>query len=148
MSLAQPILKYVDSFTVTGFSARTQNSIEFDEQTAQLPKLWQKFNSNNPAINETVFGVYWDYESDVNGFYTVTAGVASENEKHELISVKINSGNYLIFRGKGELPKAIIDTWTTVWNYFTEDNSYKRAFMTDFEVYSNDDEVAIYIGIE
>lgn len=148
MSLAQPMVKYVDSFTVTGFSVRTQNSIEFDEKTAKLPKLWQKFNSNNPTIDETVFGVYSDYESDVNGFYTVTAGVASENDMKELKSVKINSGNYLIFKGKGEMPKAIIDTWKTVWNYFTVDSPYKRSFMADFEAYSNGDEVAIYIGIE
>lgn len=148
MSLAQPIVKYIDSFTVTGFSVRTQNSIEFDEKTAKLPKLWQKFNSNNPTIDETVFGVYSDYESDVNGFYTVTAGIASANEVDELSSVKINSGNYLIFRGKGEMPKAIIDTWRVVWNYFTVDSPYKRCFMTDFEAYSNGDEVAIYIGIK
>ena len=148
MSLAQPIVKYVDGFTVTGFSVRTQNSIEFDEKTAKLPKLWQKFNSNNPTIDATVFGVYSDYESDVNGFYTVTAGITGENEMKELKSVKINSGNYLVFKGKGEMPKAIIDTWKTVWNYFTEDSPYQRSFMTDFEAYSNGDEVAIYIGIE
>ena len=148
MSLMQPIVKYIDGFTVKGFSVQTKNSIEFDEKMAKLPKLWQKFNSNNPTIYATVFGVYSDYESDVNGFYTVTAGVTSENEMKELKSVKINPGNYLIFKGKGEMPKTIIDTWKTVWNYFTEDSSYKRSFMTDFEAYSNGDEAAIYIGIE
>ncbi|WP_133131125.1 GyrI-like domain-containing protein [Legionella yabuuchiae] len=148
MSFAQPIVKYVDSFTVTGLSVRTQNSIEFDETMAKLPKLWQKFNSSNPTIDKTVFGVYSDYETDVNGFYTVTAGIASANEVKELSSVKITSGNYLIFRGEGEMPKAIIDTWKTVWNYFTADSPYKRSFMTDFEAYSNGDEVAIYIGIK
>ncbi len=148
MSLAQPIVEYVDGFTVTGFSVQTQNSIEFDERTAKLPTLWQKFNSKNSKIDEIFFGVYSDYESDVNGFYTVTAGVANKNERKELSSVKINSGNYLIFKGKGEMPKAIIDTWKTVWNYFTADSPYKRSFMTDFEAYSNGDEVAIYIGIE
>lgn len=148
VSLVQPIVEYVEGFTVTGFSVRTQNSIEFDEKTAKLPELWQKFNSNNPTIDETVFGVYSDYESDVNGFYTVTAGIASKNEEEELKSIKIKSGNYLIFKGKGEMPKAIIDTWKTVWSYFTVDSLYKRCFMTDFEAYGNGDEVAVYIGIE
>lgn len=113
-----------------------------------MPKLWQKFNLNNPTIDETVFGVYSDYESDANGFYTVTAGVAGANEMKELNSVKINSGNYLIFKDKGELPKAIIDAWEAVWDYFKVNSLYKRCFMTDFETYSDGDEVAIYIGIE
>lgn len=148
MSLEQPIVKYVEPFTVTGLSVRTQNSIESDQNTAQLPALWQKFMSNNPPTNKTVYGVYSDYESDVNGPYTVTAGLASKNELKELTSVNIKSGHYLMFKGQGEMPQAAIDTWKRVWNYFSAKSPYRRAFMTDFEAYSHDDEIAICIGIE
>lgn len=148
MLLKQPRVKYVESFTVIGFSVRTKNSIEFDEKVAKLPKLWQQFYSSNLAIDEAVFGVYSDYESDVNGFYTVTAGVIGENVNKESSIVKIKSGKYLVFKGKGEMPKAIIDVWETVWDYFTVDSLNKRCFMTDFETYSNVDEVAVFIGIE
>jgi predicted transcriptional regulator YdeE len=148
MILEQPILKYVDGFVVKGFSVRTKNSMEFDKNTAKLPQLWQKFISNHPAVDDSVFGVYSDYESDVNGFYTVTAGIASEHEDTGTHTVKVISGNYLIFKAKGEQPEAVINAWQNVWNYFTNKNLYKRRFMTDFECYGKDDEVAVYIAVE
>lgn len=148
MSLAQPRVEYVNRFTVTGFSVRTQNSIEFDKNKAKLPGFWQEFNVNHPKIDETVFGVYSEYESDTNGLYTVTAGFVRQYDNQALSSVSINPGKYLVFEGKGVMPEVVIDTWQAVWNYFTADSPYKRCFMTDFEAYRHGDEVAIYIGIE
>lgn len=36
-----PTMKKVESFTVSGFSVRTQNKDEFNDKTAKLPSLWQ-----------------------------------------------------------------------------------------------------------
>lgn len=148
MPAIYPVLKHVDSFTVTGFMVRTRNSDEFNQETAKLPNLWQKFYSSTPATNKTIFGVYADFESDANGFYSVTVGTNIENQNAELSTVKINSGNYLIFKAKGSMPQAVIEAWKQVWDYFTEESMHQRCFMTDFEVYSNRDEVAVYIGVK
>jgi predicted transcriptional regulator YdeE len=147
MSSIQPIMKHIDSFTVTGLHVRTQNSDEFNEETAKIPKLWQQFYSSNPAINTTIFSIYSDYESDENGPYVVTVGVTDDNS-NKLNTVKIHSGNYLVFQGKGSMPQAVIETWQRVWDYFTGSCPYQRCFMTDFEEYSNGDEVSIYIGVK
>ena len=148
MPAIHPILKHVDSFTVTGLTVRTQNSDDFNQETAKLPKLWQQFYSSKPTTNTTIFGVYSDYESDANGSYDVTVGALNHNQSVELSGVKINSGNYLVFQGKGQMPQIVIETWQRVWDYFTVESSYQRCFMTDFEEYKNGDEVAIYIGIK
>lgn len=148
MPAIHPIMKHVDSFTVTGLAVRTQNSDEFNQETARLPNLWQRFYATNPIPNTTIFGVYSNYESDVNGLYNVTVGNSNNNQSDELSAVKINSGNYLIFQGKGSMPQTVIETWKRAWDYFAVESPYQRCFMTDFEEYKNSDEVAIYIGVK
>lgn len=148
MSAIHPVLKHVGGFTVTGLMVRTKNSDEFNPETAKLPNLWQQFYSINPAPNTTILGVYSDYESNANGFYNVTVGTTHDNQNAQLSTIKINSGNYLIFQGKGPMPSTVIETWKRVWDYFTEASPYQRCFMTDFEAYNHVDEVEIYIGIK
>jgi predicted transcriptional regulator YdeE len=144
-----PVLKHVDSFTVIGFMVRTQNSDEFNQEKAKLPKLWQQFYSSDLITNTTIFGVYSNYESDANGLYSVIAGVNNNDNNHPALhTIKVNSGNYLIFQGKGSMPQAVIETWQRIWDYFTEGSFHQRCFMTDFEAYSNGDEVSIYIGVK
>lgn len=147
MQSISPLLKQVESFTVTGLNTRTQNSDEFNEKTAKLPKLWQTFYSSHLATNGDIFGVYSDYASNANGLYTVTVGTTTANTQDKLNSVTIYSGNYLVFQGKGPMPSTVIETWKRVWDYFAVDHQYQRSYMTDFEVYRNGDEVDIYIGV-
>ncbi|CAM4478392.1 MAG: hypothetical protein LEGION0403_FIIPPAGN_02448 [Legionella sp.] len=147
MSAIESILKHVDSFTVRGLTVRTKNSDEFNPETAKLPNLWQQFYSSNPTPNTTIFGVYSGYESDTEGYYDVTAGTLNNNQGAELSVVTINSGNYLVFQGKGAMPQTVIEAWKRVWDYFTVDSPHQRCFMTDFEEYKNGDEVAIFIGV-
>jgi predicted transcriptional regulator YdeE len=148
MPAIHPILKHVYSFTVTGLTVRTQNSDEFNPDTAKLPNLWQQLYASNPTPNTTIFGVYSGYESDANGLYNVTVGNSNDNQSDELSAVKINSGNYLIFQCQGSMPQTVIETWNRVWAYFSVESPYQRCFMTDFEEYKNSDEVAIYIGVK
>ncbi len=148
MPTTDPIMKHVDSFTVTGRTVRTKNSDEFNPDSAKLSNLWQQFYSSNPSPNTTIFGVYSGYESDANGSYDVTAGVLNTNQRVALSAVAINSGNYLVFQSKGQMPQTVIETWKRVWDYFNVNSPYLRCFMTDFEAYKNGDEVAIYIGVK
>jgi len=145
MSAQNPLIKQIDGFTVTGLMVRTKNSDEFNPETAKLSKLWQQFFTSNPPTNTTIYGVYSDYESDASGSYKVTVGPL-ESAKSK--AVKVNSGKYLVFQGKGAMPQTVIETWKQVWDYFSEENSSQRCYLTDFEEYKNGDEVAIYIGVK
>ena len=148
MSSIPPTLKYVEGFTVTGFSTNTQNTDEFNQKTAKLPNLWDQFYSSELASTANRFGVYSNYESDTNGLYTVTAGVTGDLDHTTLDSVKVHAGNYLVFQGKGPMPQAIVEVWQQIWAYFAAENPYQRNFISDFEAYSGADEIAIYIGIQ
>ena len=144
----QPMMKQVEGFTVTGFSGRTQNSDEFNENTAKIPSLWQQFYTSELATNANIFGVYSNYDSDANGPYTVTVGVKSSHAQTQLSSVTIQAGNYLVFQSTGPMPATVVETWQRVWAFFETNSEHRRNFISDFEAYSGSDQVTIYIGLD
>ena len=148
MSSIPPTLKYIEGFTVTGLSTKTQNTDEFNENTAKLPSLWQQFYASHLAAHANIFEVYSDYESDANGLFTVTVGVSDATKRAELETVNIQAGNYLVFQGTGPMPSTVVETWKQIWDYFEVERNYQRNFISDFEAYSGSDKVAIYIGVK
>lgn len=151
-----PRLIQIKQFTVTGSSTRTRNDDEFNAENARLPQLWEQFFSQdmnklkaNPD-NPSIYGVYADYDSDASGYYTVTAGMdIAGKPSTDYNPVIIQSGKYLVFENKGENPKAIIETWQAIWQYFEcSSTQEQRKFVTDFEQYLNSEQHAVYIGIK
>lgn len=143
-----PIVKCIESFIVTGFSVRTQNKDEFNEKTSKLSNLWQQFSTSELATNANIFGVYSNYDSDANGFYTVTAGVKGDHAKTELRAATVQAGHYLVFEATGSMPSIVVQTWKRVWEFFETNTEYNRNFISDFEKYSGTDHVEIYIGLK
>ncbi|MDF1757076.1 MAG: effector binding domain-containing protein [Legionellaceae bacterium] len=143
----QPTIEKVEKFIVTGFNVRTKNCDEFNDKEGKIPSCWEKFYTSKLMANVSVFGVYSDYESDANGFYTYTVGVESKNTQTQFDSVTIQTGNYLVFEGSGAMPITVIETWQKIWDFFEENTEHCRNFISDFEVYRGPDQVAIYIGI-
>ena len=143
-----PIVKQVEGFTVTGFCVRTQNQDEFNEKTAKIPSLWQQFYQSELRSNTPIFGVYSQYDSDANGYYTVTAGIQSKEAHPSLAAVHIKAGRYLVFQGTGPMPETVVETWKHVWTFFASDTMYQRNFISDFEVYHGPTQVEIYIGLK
>ncbi|KTD27049.1 GyrI-like domain-containing protein [Legionella maceachernii] len=151
MAFQEPKLVSLDGFLISGLSVRTKNSEEFDPNTAKLPKLWEAFSLKANHLpffmkNSEIFGVYTDYESDATGYYNVTVGGLTEKVLPEFSTVKIHSGNYLVFSGKGVMPKSVIETWLRIWSYFESYSECKRNFISDFELYRGD-EISIHIGV-
>lgn len=125
-------------------------------ETAKIPGLWERFWADdglavlNALPDSSAYGVYANYESDANGLFDVTAGfqVSSRAESGTFETVEVPSGDYLVFEGKGPMPKVVVNTWGEVWEYFERYPDVKRAFTTDFEVYREQERVAIYVAVE
>jgi predicted transcriptional regulator YdeE len=137
---------------IYGISTRTKNIDEMNPQTSKIGVIWQKFYQT-VELDEKVYGVYYNYESDANGEFDVLAGCEISNEN--LANVKIEKGKYLVFHKTYEenndnsTVQAIIETWGKIWEYFSNENSqYKRAYKTDFEYYKNQNEIEIFISIQ
>ena len=81
-------VKYLEKFYVAGITVKTNNKIELDETTAQIPKLWERYvdeNIESKTLNQSrylaMYGVYNKYEKDVNSDYDYTIGVVVTKSK-------------------------------------------------------------------
>jgi predicted transcriptional regulator YdeE len=138
--------------TISGISTRTKKDDEMNPATSKIARLYQKFDDTvtvNYQEGTRVYGVYYNYEADASGEFSVLAGSdKAESAKETLESVTLPTGKYMVFQGKGGMPQVVIDTWGKIWNYFSNDNApHKRAYTTDFEYYKSPEEVEIYIAI-
>jgi len=156
-------LVHVEAFSVSGLKVRTTNACEMDFSASKIGPLWGEFFHNvapEMAEGAVAYGVYSDYESDTSGEFTVLAGSPHLSKPAGLSHVQVASGSYLKFSKQGEMPQAVIELWSEIWQYFvarknsrSDDNStasvsYTRAFNTDFEKYIDGHIVEIYIGVK
>ena len=138
----------IEPFTVRGLSTRTDNKNEAAPETAKIGPLWQRFfQGYGPYLppNTPLYGVYCDYESDMEGPFRVVAGVQGFPEGEE---VTVAGGDYMVFLANGPMPDAMILAWQQAWAYFADEKAPKRTYHTDFELYTGGESGAVYIGIE
>lgn len=148
----------VDSFKLVGIKVRTTN--ESEKAQKDLGDLWGRFYSEEILekikykLNDRIYSVYTDYETDFSGEYTAFLGcsVSSfEGQDDELSNLQISGGNFLRFIAIGKLPDVVINTWTEIWR---QDDKLKRAYSADFEVYNinsqdrENSEVEIYLSVK
>ena len=137
-----------------GISLRTRNGADPDNPEDTIGALWGRFwNEVAPSFQkETCCGVYTDYESDQNGMYRISATVElepAEEVPDGLEVVSVPAGRYMVFRETGQMPDIVMDTWQRIWDHFEEpEQTMKRTFVGDVEVYPSDTEVVVYIGIQ
>ncbi len=151
---SDPSLVVVPQFLVAGSTIRTSNANECDPAKAKIPGLWGTFFGDglmtripHRADRSSVFGVYSKYESDANGPYDLTAGVAVVGEVERFSTVVVPSGGYLVFERRGSMPQIVIEGWKEIWEYFANSQRFRRAFTTDFEEYMGPDHVAIHVAV-
>jgi len=147
----EPSRQHHDAFTVTGHTVRTTNREESDPATARIGGLWGRFFSD-PALQGLPqrsdhahnYGVYSNYESDANGAFDVTAGVAVARDG----PVKVEAGDYLVWSGNGPMPQAVLGAWQRIWDYFDAHPDVVRRYVSDFEAYTSPTDVKVWIGVE
>ncbi|MCU0117587.1 GyrI-like domain-containing protein [Pseudomonas sp. B2M1-30] len=146
--------QHVDPFTVSGLRVRTTNAAEHNAETAKIGPMWGRFFAEGLAqvipgklTESPVYGVYSAYESDASGAFDVTAGVAVTDPSTDFETIRIESGDYLVFSASGAMPDTVISTWGYIWNHFQTNPHLQRRFATDFEAYTGPESVSIYIGV-
>jgi len=138
--------------TIVGICINTNNS----KASTTIPLLWNEFFNNkivskieHKKPDSLIYSVYSDYESDQNGNYTVTIGVEiNRKDIKKYNPVIIKKGKYILFEKNGKLPDIVSDMWNDIWEYFKENKDLKRRYQSDFEVYENENNLKIYIGIK
>ncbi|MHC6646603.1 GyrI-like domain-containing protein [Alteromonas sp. HB246098] len=147
------VRKLTSPINIKGFSVITNNHAEFSPK-GKIPALWQRFDSSISVDyrgGERVYGVYFNYESDHTGDFSVLAGFDGDTvpEHLKIENITIPAGKYLVFSRQGEMPQIAIDVWSDIWRYFTQaDTEYERAFTVDFEHYVNANHIDVYMAIK
>ncbi|PLY05774.1 MAG: AraC family transcriptional regulator [Arcobacter sp.] len=142
----------VKNLMLSGLSVVTNNKNEMNPETAKILQLWSDYEEKNiygatfnKSNKQDMYGVYSNYVSDVNGDYTVTVAVEVTKPKNAMI---IDDQRYLVFQKDGEIPDVVVDCWKEIWAYFENEPEYERAYKIDFEKYSKEDQIEIYISIK
>lgn len=151
-----PELKSLPEIKVIGIEVRTSNAAEMNAASAKIPELWGRFHQEKIPANikhaksdARVVGVYSKYASDHSGPYSLLAGVealALDAIPDGMTGITIPANNYLVFTAHGTMPQALIQTWGTIWEYFSSGRKYQRVYTHDFELYQAPDRVDIHIA--
>lgn len=153
-----PEVKSLPEFKVVGIEIRTSNAAEMNAASAKIPGLWGRFYQEKipttiarAKADARAVGVYRNYTSDHNGLYSVLAGVevsTLDAIPEGMSGIAIPAGAYLVFTAKGSMPQALIETWGTIWTYFSRKQKHQRAYTYDFELYRAPDRVDIHIAVK
>lgn len=139
---------------------RTSFALETSQEGARIPGLWQGFFSQGAGSqvpgrkNDFVYGVYYDYESDYKGAYSLLAGVEvaeGASTAEGCVAITVPTAEYLVFSGQGEMPHVVIATWQRAYACFEKASDMRRAHTVDFERYDfsnpNSARVDIHISV-
>ncbi|MEV0619129.1 GyrI-like domain-containing protein [Nonomuraea sp. NPDC050404] len=140
---------------VVGFAVRTTNADEMDPARARLPGLWRRAGAPGAfahvpgRVDENLYAVINDYESDHHGAYTqvVGTGVRTVPRLPEgMVAVRVPAGQVLQVEVRGQMPQALAESWQQVWKHTESGGTPARAFTTDLEVH-HPGGVDLYIAV-
>lgn len=141
---------------IIGLSVRTSN--QNSQATQDLAVLWQQFRDVLTKIpnkvNHDILMIYTDYEGDYTAPYTALLGVEVSDLSdvpEGMVAREFPHQKFQTFLVKGALPKAVLETWQTIWQ---QDPQLHRTYTYDYERYgqksqqNEPSEVEINIAIE
>ncbi|MFN7249798.1 MAG: GyrI-like domain-containing protein [Anaerobacillus sp.] len=125
-------------------SVRT-NNFKDEAIMQKIREMWKEATSILENQDEVKYGLYYDYESDYKGDYTLSVAVErSENPP----TIKIpNTIKYKIFEVDASEEFGILNAWKEIWER-QEKGDLKRAYSFDFEKYYPNGQIEIYIAIQ
>lgn len=122
----------VESFRLKGISITTSNAEN------RFAWVWEQFLSDERFKKTAeLYGVYHNYQSDENGFFTFTVGEETQDTED---MIEIPTGEYLLFRAPSR--QEVLNIWQEIWK-----SRLPRSFSFDFEKYYADGSVEIYIAV-
>jgi predicted transcriptional regulator YdeE len=129
---------------VVGYAARTTPAAEADPTRAQLPALWQRAGAPGAfahvpgRVDENLYAVLTDYESDHHGAYTQIVGIAVRSAARlpeGMVAVRVPGVPVMKLEARGPMPQALVECWQEVWKHTESGATPTRAFTTDVEVH-------------
>ncbi|MEL4025130.1 GyrI-like domain-containing protein [Lysinibacillus endophyticus] len=125
-------------------SIRT-NNFNDEEIMVKIKTMWEDAYRKLEHHQNSIFGVYYDYENNYKGDYSLSVGI-EESYGESFIEIP-NNEKYEIFKVDTSDEMGVINTWSKIWEK-EEAGLLDRAYKYDFEKYSPNGEIEIYIAIK
>jgi len=125
-------------------SVRT-NNFNNEAIMEKISNMWKEASNVLENHNGLTYGLYYDYESDYKGDYTLTVAIEG-NEKDATIQIPEKS-TYKVFEVDTSDEYGILNTWKKIWE-LEENGDLNRAYTYDFEIYFPNGQVEIHIAIK
>lgn len=119
---------------IYGKRVRTNN-----QNTDVILSLWDEFHRLN--VKGDTYAVYNNYSNDYTGDYDLHIGTEVKSIGES--SVIIPASNYLVIEVDHTDPLGVINAWGEIWK-----SDIKRTYTTDFELYSKDGSIKIFLSVE
>ncbi|NVK65923.1 MAG: effector binding domain-containing protein [Flavobacteriales bacterium] len=147
----------IEPFHIIGISIRTTN--ENGQASKEIAELWNTFMSENiltkipSKVDNEIYSLYTDYESDHTKPYTTILGCKVENLNsipNGMIGRSFEGGTYVKTTAKGDLMKGlVVDQWSKIFEMELD-----RTYNADFEIFGekaqnpSNAEVDFYVGVQ
>ncbi len=147
----------IQKFYIVGISVRTTN--QNGQSAKDIEALWGKFWGEEiqkqipNKLNDDIYAVYTDYETDFNGPYTTIIGLSVSSLKDipkGFVGITIETAQYQKFVSKGKMPAAVFNTWLEIWGNKNLNRAYKADFTVHGKKYYDGDnaEVETFISVK
>lgn len=147
----------IEPFNIIGISIRTTN--ENGQASKEIAELWGKFMSESilakipNKVDNEIYSLYTDYESDHRKPYTAILGCKVENMDNipsGMIGKSFSGGTYARTTAKGDLMQGlVVNQWSKIFEMELD-----RTYEADFEIFGEKAqnpsyaEVNFYVGIK
>lgn len=121
------------------------NNFNDEAVMEKITNLWKDASTILKNHDGVTYGLYYDYESDYKGDYTLSIAIESSNSE-STITIS-NTKNYEVFPVDPSDELGILNTWKEIWEQ-EENGSLKRAYSYDFEKYYPNGQIEIHIAIK
>lgn len=116
-----------------------------DERVMQkITDMWKGASIELSNYKGNTYGLYYEYESDYKGDYTL--GVAIEGKSESSIAIP-HDIKHEIFKVNTDEEQGIFNAWNEIWKK-EEEGQLNRAYTYDFEKYYPDGNIDIYIAVK
>lgn len=124
-------------------SIRT-NNFKDTEMLEKIQHVWNEAYQQQSSAS-TLYGVYYDYESDYKGDYSLSTAVAGNEVSAESLDIP-EDAPYRIFQVDGTDKQKVLQQWKQIWQ-LEESGELIRAYTVDYEKYEPDGTVSIHIAV-
>jgi|SRR5690625_285887 len=106
--------------------------------------MWKGASIELSEHEGNTYGLYYEYESDYKGDYTLSVAIEGKNKSSITIP---EDKKYEVFKVDTSVEQGILNTWNEIWNKEKE-GQLDRAYTYDFEKYYPDGNIDIYIAVK